>query len=181
MAWRLIRAGRYDSTDRHCKNCSGFSEIFSNTTASPIEITIGEFKSVQAFRDDPEFGKTDDAPPLVETALAKMMTMLMESTGSNLADLISPPDLAPEPQHPPAIADHLDKDEESSPSPSPSPIQPQTPQPQEDAVGGVRPSDVIETYNTTGDDRKQCTPAGVVQYYNAPPWDKWDSAWPLVM
>lgn len=174
----LRRAGRYDSTDRHCKNCSGFSEVFSkNLAIFPVEITQEEFRSIQEFRDDPEFGKTDDAPPLVETALARMVVMLMESTGCDLEDIIYPPDVAPEPQHPPAVADHLDKDEERSPSPSPSPIQPQTPQPREDAV---EPSDGVEIYHTTGDEPDQSTPAGVVQYYNAPE-DKWDISWPLIM
>jgi hypothetical protein len=179
----LTRAGRYDSTDRHCKGCNGFSEVFSNIPASPLEVTIGEFKSIQAFRNNPESGKTDDeTPALVEAAVVKMVKMVMEGTGSDLEDIIFPPDLASEPQHPPAIAGHLDKDEQRSPSPSPSPIQrPQTPQ---DAVESDPPSDFVETYHTTGDDPDQITPAGVVQYYNAPlnaPWDKWDIAWPLGM
>ncbi|KAH9972956.1 hypothetical protein BGW80DRAFT_1310706 [Lactifluus volemus] len=169
---KKAKAGRYDSTDRHCKGCNGFSEVFSNIPASPLEVTIGEFKSIQAFRNNPESGKTDDeTPSLVEAAVVKMVKMVMEGTGSDLEDIIFPPDLASEPQHPPAIAGTSIRMNKG----------PQTPQ---DAVESDPPSDFVETYHTTGDDPDQITPAGVVQYYDAPlnaPWDKWDIAWPLGM
>ncbi|KAI0251748.1 hypothetical protein BJV78DRAFT_1208446 [Lactifluus subvellereus] len=91
---KSAKAGRYDSTERHCKNCAGFHELFPELTVAPIEITKGEFKAVQDYRKTMKSGQTDDAPPLVEAAVAKVLMMLIESAGGDLQYLASLPNLA---------------------------------------------------------------------------------------
>ncbi len=56
-----FRAGRYDSTDRHCKRCVGFRQINRrNKGAFPVVITRAQYKSIQNYRtsrEDSEGGK----------------------------------------------------------------------------------------------------------------------------
>ena len=126
------RAGRYDSTERHCKNCPGFEELFSELTVAPIEITKGEFQAVQEYRRT-KSEQTDEAPPLVEAAIAKVLMMLIESVGGDLQYLASLPNLAPQLR---TIVAYLG--EQRSPSPPPS-APPQTPQPHQDVTGDQFP------------------------------------------
>ena len=139
------RAGRYDSTERHCKNCPGFEELFSELTVAPIEITKGEFQAVQEYRRT-KSEQTDEAPPLVEAAIAKVLMMLIESVGGDLQYLASLPNLAPQLR---TIVAYLS--EQQSPSPSPS-VQPQTPQPHPDVAGD-------QFHDTSGDNVDQKTRA----------------------
>lgn len=45
------RAGRYDSTDRHCRNCEGFSEINQgNKRAFPVVITRAQYMGLHKYR-----------------------------------------------------------------------------------------------------------------------------------
>ena len=67
----MIRAGRYDSTERHCRNCAGFQELFSEIKITPIEVAKGDFRAVQEYRRNTSSGQTDDAPPIVEAAIAR--------------------------------------------------------------------------------------------------------------
>lgn len=46
-----FRAGRYDSTDRHCKNCVGFFQINrGNRGAVPVVITRAQYNAIQTHR-----------------------------------------------------------------------------------------------------------------------------------
>lgn len=45
-----FRAGRYDSAERHCQNCSGYKEIKSRNNVFPVQVTKREFKAIQALR-----------------------------------------------------------------------------------------------------------------------------------
>ncbi|KAH9981715.1 hypothetical protein BJV74DRAFT_854080, partial [Russula compacta] len=47
---RNAKHGRYDSTERHCKNCPGYQEIDTENHVYPIELTKGEFTAVQEYR-----------------------------------------------------------------------------------------------------------------------------------
>lgn len=77
-----FRAGRYDSTDRHCKNCIGFYEINQgNNSASPVVITRAQYNVIQNYRDtcaDSGRGKqateqsTEQAVNLVRMTLAEI-------------------------------------------------------------------------------------------------------------
>lgn len=77
-----FRAGRYDSTDRHCKNCVGFYEINQgNNSAFPVVITRAQYSVIQNYRDtraDSGRGKqateqsTEQAVNLVSMALAEI-------------------------------------------------------------------------------------------------------------
>jgi hypothetical protein len=92
----VTRAGRYDSTERHSKKCAGFKELFSEIPVAPVEVTNGEFEAVKEYRNSMKPGQSDDAPPLVEAAIAKVLTMLIESAGGDLWYLLSLPNLAPQ-------------------------------------------------------------------------------------
>jgi hypothetical protein len=89
---------------------------------TPIEITKGEFKAVQEYRKNMASGQTDDAPPLVEAAIARVLRMLVESAGGDLQYLASQPNLAPQLR---AIISHLNEQRSSSPSPLAQPLPPQ--------------------------------------------------------
>jgi hypothetical protein len=45
-----FRAGRYDSTDRHCKNCVGFHQINRSNKAVPVVITRAQYTAIQTYR-----------------------------------------------------------------------------------------------------------------------------------
>ncbi|KAH9972961.1 hypothetical protein BGW80DRAFT_1252319 [Lactifluus volemus] len=135
------KAGRYDATNRHCKGCRGFKELFSNIKVSPLEITVGEFSAVSAYRKARDFGKTDVAPPLVDAAIAKVMKMLIDSVGGDLQCILSQPKLAPQLRNIVAILN-----EERSPSPSPSP--------------SPGPSTQFQTFQYQDDDRDYTSDSG---------------------
>ena len=91
--WFLIRcfsrAGRYDSTERHCTHCPGFQELRANShvdTLYPFAISKEEFDSVQKFRKTLKPGKKVDAPALIEAVIYRLINTL---TGA-----ISPPEPA---------------------------------------------------------------------------------------
>ena len=74
-----FRAGRYDSTDRHCKNCSGYSHINKGKGAFPVVITRAQYNSIQHYRmarEDGEGGQqatdqsTEQADVQIRTVLA---------------------------------------------------------------------------------------------------------------
>jgi hypothetical protein len=46
----FFRAGRYDSAERHCRNCPGFLEMDSTANMFPVQITKGEHKVIRMFR-----------------------------------------------------------------------------------------------------------------------------------
>ena len=91
--WFLIRcfsrAGRYDSTERHCTHCPGFQELRANShvdTLYPFAISKEEFDSVQKFRKTLKPGKKVDAPALIEAVIYRLINTL---TGA-----LSPPEPA---------------------------------------------------------------------------------------
>lgn len=72
-----FRHGRYDSTERHCKNCPGYKEINTADNLYPIELTKAEFKAVQDHRKraHPE---QQVYPLLLQNAVSKVIKMVLE-------------------------------------------------------------------------------------------------------
>ncbi|KAI0306862.1 hypothetical protein B0F90DRAFT_1813722 [Multifurca ochricompacta] len=107
------KAGRYDSTERHCKNCEGFAELRENAkidTLYPLAITKGEFQAVQDHRRRLRPGRDVDAPPLVENAIMRLLSMLIGAP--------SPSSSSSQPSEAPADGERL------PPSNPPSPVPP---------------------------------------------------------
>ncbi|KAI9508114.1 hypothetical protein F5148DRAFT_20784 [Russula earlei] len=90
------KAGRYDSTERHCKKCAGYQEMKLKVPVFPIEITKGEFRSLQGSRKAVQRGKEIN-DPVSEGAIVKLLDMLLgnitvrdvessSDSGSDVAD-----------------------------------------------------------------------------------------------
>jgi hypothetical protein len=71
------RAGRYDSTERHCKNCPGYQEINSKHNVFPVEVTKGEHKAIQTFRTNTQHD--EETVRHFGNTLNRMLVMMIES------------------------------------------------------------------------------------------------------
>jgi hypothetical protein len=73
----LFRPGRYDSAERHCKNCPGFHEINSKSDVFPVEITKREHVAIVAYRTTENRSK--EITSLVAVPLWRLMKMLIKA------------------------------------------------------------------------------------------------------
>ncbi|KAI9467339.1 hypothetical protein BJY52DRAFT_1237897 [Lactarius psammicola] len=133
------KAGRYDSTERHCNNCPGFADLRANSQADtvyPFTISKEEFDAVQ----NP--AKKSVPPALVEAVILRLITMLTGAT--RLPEPASSSESQPAGDGP---EDASPAEEQPSPSPSPADPSPSA-QPQQPE----QPLPVEPIYNATGDD-----------------------------
>ncbi len=69
------RAGRYDSTERHCINCEGYNRLRSENPAvafGPFCITRDEFLDVKEHRKNLKRDREANAPPLVHAVISRL-------------------------------------------------------------------------------------------------------------
>src|SRR6266702_629429 len=138
----VARAGRYDSTERHCNNCPGFAIMRADVKADmyPFAISKGEFDALQKYRKTPTTpGKEVRTPALVEAVVFRFIT---KATGATRL----PEPASPDSQPADGSADAAPAEEQPSPFPSPadpSPsVQPQQPE---------QPLPAEPIYDVTGD------------------------------
>ncbi|KAH9994344.1 hypothetical protein BJV74DRAFT_831601 [Russula compacta] len=82
---RSAKAGRYDSTERHCQNCPGFKELNTAGQMYPMELTKGEFKAVRDYRRSAHPSQAQGTYPLlVQNASMKVLAMILRLEPSSL-------------------------------------------------------------------------------------------------
>ena len=90
------RAGRYDSTERHCNSCPGYQEIQSVCKKGPVfpfEVTKEEFDSIQRYRRTLKPGDDlGDAPDIVAAVVADLRKRLTKVEEKKKKGVKSEPD-----------------------------------------------------------------------------------------
>jgi hypothetical protein len=86
-----FRAGRGDSSDRHCGPCAGFKEIRAKCQKlgmeiTSVQITRGEFEAVQDFRKNVQ-ARQEIYPEPVLNAVFKLLVMM--ATGKTISGATS--------------------------------------------------------------------------------------------
>lgn len=78
---RSAKAGRYDSTERHCNSCPGFQELqaaYKNGILFPFVVSKKEFDGIQRYRKTVKPGDNfSDAPDAVVVPLRRLYKLLM--------------------------------------------------------------------------------------------------------
>ncbi|KAF8270915.1 hypothetical protein EI94DRAFT_1698425 [Lactarius quietus] len=120
------KAGRYDSTERHCNNCPGFQELQAGSivdTLYPFIVNKQEFDAISKYRKTLKLGKKlDDAPDVVVQSLERLRRFLLglSKRDEENTTVSSESQLADDN----AGASSSATKQEPSPSPSPPPMEP---------------------------------------------------------
>jgi hypothetical protein len=71
-----FRAGRYDSTERHCRSCGGYEQINREVSVFPVQVTKGEHRAIQAFRTNAN--PDEETVRHVQNSIRKVLVMMIE-------------------------------------------------------------------------------------------------------
>jgi hypothetical protein len=103
LSFFSFRAGRYDSTYRHCKNCVGYHQINKgNISAFPVVITRSQYNSIHHYL---EIRAQSEGNQATEQANAHIRTVLADVFKDGLPDWYPENNLGGEPNDSAAIPD----------------------------------------------------------------------------
>lgn len=71
------KPGRYDSAERHCKNCVGFQAMNFKSRMFPLEISKGEYEAIKIHRaQDARVEDLERTRPLVASSVNKLLGVM---------------------------------------------------------------------------------------------------------